>query len=641
MSAPVSDNPGYTYIEKTVTRKGKTYKQWFKVKVKGALAAAPPKKASEVVAQHVKANGGAGVGEPQAKGAAAALEGAKRKLAEAKAATAADRLMTTQVGGQKGSNEGGTYIGADGKQRYVKFYKDPTQAASEQLALKIYKDLGHDVPHTELFEHGGKKGIASEIVPGMAIKEHISPQDPAWAKDISRTFLKGFTTDVLTANWDAAGLAHDNVIADGSGKTTRIDVGGSFLRRAQGAPKPAHMVNEIKEWEGFFDPKINPSYSKLAQLAGVKKAEDLGDQLHQDLAKITKLEKKHGNWEGYVKNAVPELANHPAELKGIVTMLESRSKLLREKIQAIPPGDPGAGYKYVQRDVLRKGKTYKQWFKVKDKEAADLAKAKKLRLVAPKKVLSRDEMKSEIEKLKTDLNHSGKGRYDDPSMAFSGVAGAKYGQLREEGNEAYSKIKGTVMADAIQAFTGSSYRAIRALQLKQDHPEEFQKGVDEGWIGKYGLDSAAKYLKPLQHAQEAMSIHEPTQHGKLHRGMNVSREQLHAMLTGDSITHNGYSTNSTSYSRSIAENFQRSEKEPSHSSEVPKEYPVMLTYAKVKKGANMMYDQNHNIGEQEIALGKGTFKILSKRFVETVQENKVYGVKREGYFEFELAEHDD
>ena len=391
MDAPTSSDPKYTYIEKTVTRKGKTYKQWFKVKV-GASPAA--KKAVQTMMQH------AAEVAPVAKPPAARLVTAEKALAKM-APTRADDLMKTKVGGQLGSNEGGTYKGADGVERYIKHYKDPIQAASEHLTAHIYKDLGHQPPTTELFTHAGKQSIASEIIPGQKLDQATGYNVmPEFGKQVAREFMKGFTTDVLTANWDAAGLSKDNAVVSPQGYVHRIDMGGALLKRASGGNKPEHMLNDIKEWEGFFDSKLNPSYSSLAKQAGLNKAEDLGDQLHQDLGKILKLQKKYGGWDGYIAKNAPELAKSPEAFKKTVDMLTARTELLKDRIDKIPPGDPGVGFKYIQKEVLKKGKTYKQWFKVKDKDALANDKASKLKKFAPAKQLTREEKIVAIERSK-------------------------------------------------------------------------------------------------------------------------------------------------------------------------------------------------------------------------------------------------
>lgn len=611
MNAPTSSDPKYTYIEKTVTRKGKTYKQWFKVKVGQAPAA---KKAAAVLMSHAESvkpvagppkSGGSG-------GPAERLVKAEKAIAKAGVEpTRGDVIMKTKVGGQLGSNEGGMYVGSDGVKRYVKHYKDPTQAASEKLAASIYKDLGHQPPHLELFTHAGKKSIASEIIEGQKLDEALG--SAAHGKEIAQRFMKGFAADVLTANWDAAGLTKDNAILSKQGYVHRIDMGGSLLKRASGANKPEHLLNDIKEWEGLFDPKVNKSYAEVAKLAGVKKAEDLGDQLHQDLGKILKLQKKYGGWGGYIAKNAPELASaNPEAFKKTVDMLTARTKLLQERIDKIPPGDPGVGFKYVQKEVLKKGKTHKQWFKVKDKEAEANEKASKLKKVAPPVKLTKEQKINTIFDITEKLKAENPKGPEDKSVWQVAKAPAtqlpehKFVQLSNESTAAYQKLPHE-QKSALLAYTGSSYRVMRAIQAgDMSQLANMSKSDLDGWKEK---------VRHLEEGQKALAIDNPTKNGVLHRGFNVSQDVLHAMLTGDTITHDGYSTNSTSYSRLTSEGFMTKQHEP-HDDPGGMKYPVMIVYTKVKSGTNLMHQANGSSHEQEIALGKGNFRILEKRFVQ-------------------------
>ncbi len=108
--------PNGWFIEKTVTRKGKTYKQWFRTKDPNAVTAkvAKTKKAptSGLVAPPPSAPAGASGGSSAQK-----LMSAKRAIAQEGPKSHAEKLMLHKSGSQLGSNEGGTYVGADGKSR--------------------------------------------------------------------------------------------------------------------------------------------------------------------------------------------------------------------------------------------------------------------------------------------------------------------------------------------------------------------------------------------------------------------------------------------------------------------------------------------------------------------------------------------
>jgi hypothetical protein len=624
VSSPTSTDPKYTYVEKTVTRKGKTYKQWFKVKVGAAPAA---KKAA--AALMANAESVTPVAKPA--GPAQRLVAAKKALEkEPPVETAADRLMAKKVGGQLGSNEGGMYVGKDGVQRYVKHYKDPLQAASEHLTAQIYKDLGHMPPTTQLFDHAGKKSIASDVIEGKKLDVEVANGTPEHRKQIAQEFMKGFTADVLTANWDAAGLSKDNAIVSPQGFVHRIDMGGSLLKRASGGDKPPGALNKITEWEGLFDPKLNKSYSDMAQMAGLKKAEDLGNQLHQDLGKILKLQKKYGGWDGYIAKTSPELAKHPEQFRKIADMLEARTKLLKEKIDTVPPGDPGVGFKYVQKEILKKGKTYKQWFKVKDKDADP--KKQLLKKMAHKD-MTPQEKRDQISGLK--VQWKSKDSWTIHDMNREAVE-----KLNYEATMRYGKAS-PAAKEAANAFVGSSYKGIRVAQATEGKSVQEANEMAKAYgITLDDVKAGQRYLKPLAEFQEHMRIDNPTKHGTLYRGMNVSLNTLHAMLNGEAITHNGYSTTSSSYSKSTAKGFLRGEgaaevfvgnkfeKDPH------KEFPVLIAYKKVRSGTNMIFDQGDMSSEKEIALGKGTFKIVARRFIEG---NDQYD---KGHFEIEVEEED-
>lgn len=245
-------------------------------------------------------------------------------------------FMAEREGGQLGSNPGGLYRGSDKRLRYVKFYKDPVQAELERLANNIYKDLGLPAVKSETFEHEGKAAHASEVVEGETLKSK------GLKKADAKKVLKGFAADVLVGNWDAVGLEHDNIIMSG-GKAYRIDQGGALLHRAKAGLKPEAALHKIDEWEKFFDPHTNPAYAKVAQAAGVKRAEDVPG-LKAQLEAVKKLRNAHGSWGKYVDHVSPGL---PGDVRQkVVDMLSVRARLLDDKLKALKkaklpaPGTP-------------------------------------------------------------------------------------------------------------------------------------------------------------------------------------------------------------------------------------------------------------------------------------------------------------
>lgn len=234
--------------------------------------------------------------------------------------------VLTKVSGQSGSNPGGVYEGTDGVQRYVKFYKDPAQAVGEHLAASLYADLGLGGLKTITFQHDDGTAFASEILPEVKTLGSLGSK---LTKAQAMKALEGFAADVLTANWDAAGLGLDNMVLDREGNVRRIDNGAAFLTRAQGARKPVHALENVTEWETLFDPNKNPGYAKLAKAAGVTGPEGLKTSILKTNEKIQSIANAPGGWAKYVTDRAHGMST--ADQQQIVDMLEARSEFLRVK----------------------------------------------------------------------------------------------------------------------------------------------------------------------------------------------------------------------------------------------------------------------------------------------------------------------
>lgn len=236
-----------------------------------------------------------------------------------------DVILGEKRGDATGSNPGGIYRGTDGIDRYVKFYEDRAQAYGEHLANQVYKGLGHEAVESVVFELAdGTYAYASTILDGA---ETLGSAGLTAAR--AKKALDGFAADVLTANWDAAGLSLDNLLVLKSGKLVRIDNGGTFLMRARYGRKPTQLLNALTEWEGFLDPAKNPAYARIAAKAGISDARQLGKGLIQQIDDILELQKAAGGWDAFVRMHAPGLM--PADRKAIVSMLEARTTLLKAK----------------------------------------------------------------------------------------------------------------------------------------------------------------------------------------------------------------------------------------------------------------------------------------------------------------------
>lgn len=233
-------------------------------------------------------------------------------------------LLAKKISDATGSNPGGIFEGSDGVRRYVKFYADSAQAAGEHLANSLYRDLGLAGPQSQIFAHEGKIAYASEILPG------VKTLGSSLTAPRAKKALEGFAADVLTANWDVAGLSLDNMLVDAKGKIIRIDNGASFLTRAKGARKPTQLLTQVTEWETFFSPSKNPGYARLASKAGVSSPADLQASIKKSVAKILKVRKKAGGWRPYVEARSQGLSIGDREQ--IIGMLDARTAFLERKV---------------------------------------------------------------------------------------------------------------------------------------------------------------------------------------------------------------------------------------------------------------------------------------------------------------------
>lgn len=248
------------------------------------------------------------------------------------ATASAENVLHTKVGAQAGSNQGGFYVGKDGVKRYVKVYKDSSQAYGEHVANQLYAKLGLGAPDSLTFTHEGQVYYASRIIEGAenATFKALGPL----TKDRARKALDGFAADILTGNWDAPGLGLDNMVEVG-GKVYRIDNGSAFLFRAQGTKKPSNLLVQISEWDGFTPGALtkNPDYANLFKTAGFSAPEDMGPALVKQIDDILALEQQLGGWAKYVGELAPDMSVVDRTI--VKQMLAERTKLLKAKRDTI------------------------------------------------------------------------------------------------------------------------------------------------------------------------------------------------------------------------------------------------------------------------------------------------------------------
>lgn len=156
-----------------------------------------------------------------------------------------------QISGKKGSNEGGLY--KDEKLEtlhYIKWPKSELRAKIEALAASLYAYADVPVPQVRTVDFGGKTAVMSDWIDNT---KPMTPTEMSKHKDVK----DGFAVDAWLANWDTVGLSGDNVVLGEGNRAYRIDMGGSIIFRAQGAPKGFGF--SVEELETLRDAKTNPS----------------------------------------------------------------------------------------------------------------------------------------------------------------------------------------------------------------------------------------------------------------------------------------------------------------------------------------------------------------------------------------------
>lgn len=161
-----------------------------------------------------------------------------------------------QYKAQAGSNPGGFYRDPKtGAEYYLKKYADPAQAAAEIDALRLYKQLGIEVPAAQIIYRTDGTYYASRIVDGLrpATREMLEDYFKRHPEELARLHVGS----VITQNWDVFGAGYDNVGFNSAGKLVVIDAGGSFTFRARGSAKTYDTT--ATEFKTLRDPSINPT----------------------------------------------------------------------------------------------------------------------------------------------------------------------------------------------------------------------------------------------------------------------------------------------------------------------------------------------------------------------------------------------
>jgi beta-lactamase superfamily II metal-dependent hydrolase len=194
-----------------------------------------------------------------------------------------------------GSNDNGWYKGLDNNNYLVKFtgrhlsnQEMANRAANELIAIKLYRQMGINVPDARLIQDiDGKIGIAVEERQIQGVNSY----NEIW----NLTGLQeGFAVDCFLGNWDVIGSRlGQNLYRDllsSTNSAIRIDAGGSLLYRAQGALKGTSFSDQVQEFNTFFADPNRPaaqSFKKitLQQLEhGLNKIRHLSEAQIRDIA---------------------------------------------------------------------------------------------------------------------------------------------------------------------------------------------------------------------------------------------------------------------------------------------------------------------------------------------------------------------
>ena len=134
---------------------------------------------------------------------------------------------------------------ATGKRYVLKKGNSAGHLKEEAYADAAYQSLGLNVPTFKVYETADGPVKLAEYKAGMkTLGEALTTASPAERKAIVAEVRKGFAADALLGNWDVVGASKDNILVEDDGKVWRIDNGGSFRYRAQGAKKEKEFLND-------------------------------------------------------------------------------------------------------------------------------------------------------------------------------------------------------------------------------------------------------------------------------------------------------------------------------------------------------------------------------------------------------------
>ena len=505
------------------------------------------------------------------------------------------------VGGQKGSNPGGTYEAENGDKWYVKTpqgkskYAESTGkelARNEALAAKLYKAGGIEVAEVELAVREGKTSIASKIIDGLK-------QDRAALTGAKKPdgVYDGCAMDAWLANWDVVGQGYDNLLIKG-GKVIRVDTGGALRFRAQGGPKGnafGDVVGELESLRNGPNPQANSVFRDMTDddlIASIDKVLAVNDDTVRELVEAYGPKDKAGR-----DVLAKRLIRRKEDLR------KKRGELIESKKAAEKAKEQVAGFvKKLDAFYESRAKSgYMRDVMVKDlKKGAEYQAQVFAKMTPDQKKRFQAAVEREIKASNVGLN----------SHAFPKAGKTTKDNHKRDMAEWIDKRLQPRERAAIKAWSGSEYRKMRAVD----------SGRGLGTDYKLSAEDLIDMREKLASIREGF-LSSKAYHGVVYRGINLYGKEAEKLLkslttVGEEIVQEAVS--SWASSESVANGFAST----GHGSVVLK--------IKTRRGVSMSDSRTtYYPSETEIMTDKGhRYRVLS--------------VKKKGGRQFvELEELDD
>jgi uncharacterized protein YjbI with pentapeptide repeats len=223
-----------------------------------------------------------------------------------------------RVGGQQGSNDGGTYEDKDGGKHYVKMSRSETHAQNESLASNLYGLAGIRSISVNVAKMNEQPATFSPIVKsdssGKTLLDAVNSGDTKVLDEIR----EGFVVDAWLSNWDVAGLTFDNMIIGEDGRPVRVDPGGALMFRAQGEPKGEAFGDVVSEIDSLRDPNINRQSAALF-------ADVTDEQIIRGVMRVARISPEQ------IQTLVDSIVSDPDTAALVATRLKNRREYLMER----------------------------------------------------------------------------------------------------------------------------------------------------------------------------------------------------------------------------------------------------------------------------------------------------------------------